>query len=87
MGHWPLTQLALAFDLSDRGSDNRLVGLDVMYVQVLLEVEVRELVLLLEVQERQQLGIAVDVMLVLQVVLLHVARDVLRDVGAALLGA
>jgi len=55
-------------------------------VQVLLEVEVCELVLLVEVQELEELRIGVDVVLVLQVVLLHVARDELRHIGAGLLG-
>jgi len=70
---------------SHRGS--RLLSLDVVHVQVLLQVEVRELVLLLEVQQLQQRGVTVDVVLVLQVLLLHVRRDELRHVGAGLLGA
>ena len=58
-----------------------------MGVEVLLEVEVRQLLLSLHGQERAELGIRVDVVLVLQVVLLHVRRHELRDVGAALLAA
>jgi len=65
--------------------DRRL--LEVVGVEVLLEVEVRELLLGLHGQERAELGIRVDVVLVLQVVLLHVGRHELRDVGAALLAA
>ena len=58
-----------------------------MRVEVLLEVEVGELIALLEAEQREELGIGVDVTLVHQVVLLDVARDELRDVGAALQGA
>jgi len=65
--------------------DRRL--LEVVGVEVLLEVEVRQLLLSLHGQERAELGIRVDVVLVLQVVLLHVRRHELRDVGAALLAA
>ena len=59
--------------------------LQVVGVQVLLQVEVRELVLGLHVQQGTQLGIRVDVVLHLQVLLLHVGRHELGDVGAALL--
>jgi len=58
-----------------------------VHIQVLLEVEVGQLVTLLQAKKLQQLGIGVDVMLVLQVVLLHVVRDELGDIGAALLAA
>lgn len=61
--------------------------LQVVGVQVLLQVEVRELLVGLHVQQRAQLGIRVDVVLVLQVLLLHVGRHELGDVGAALLAA
>ena len=80
--------LAFSLDLPDtlrrRNSRRRL---EVVRVEVLLEVEVRQLVALLEAEQREQLGIGVDVTLVHQVVLLDVARDELRDVGAALQGA
>jgi len=56
-------------------------------VEVLLEVEVRQLLIRLHGQEGAELGIRVDVVLVLQVLLLHVGRHELRDVGAALLAA
>ncbi len=56
-----------------------------MGVEVLLQVEVRQLLIGLHGQEGAELGIRVDVVLVLQVVLLHVGRHELRDVGAALL--
>jgi len=58
--------------------------LEVVRVEVLLEVEVRQLVALLEAEQREQLGVGVDVALVHEVVLLDVARDELRDVRAAL---
>jgi len=83
-----LSPVHLSFDLCLlRRGHRRLLRLDVVHVQILLEVEVSELVLLLEVQQLQQRRIAVDVVLVLQVVLLHVVRDELRYVGAALLAA
>jgi len=56
-------------------------------VEILLEVEVGELVLGREVEELEKRRITLDVVLVLEVLLLHVGRDELRDVGAALLGA
>lgn len=56
-----------------------------MRVQVLLQVEVRQLLLRLHVQQGTQLGIRVDVVLVLQVLVLHVGGHELGDVGAALL--
>ena len=58
--------------------------LEVVRVEVLLEVEVRQLVALLEAEQREQLGVGVDITLVHEVVLLDVARDELRDVRAAL---
>ena len=57
-----------------------------MTVEVALEVEVREHLAILHAEEASELGIRRDVVLVLEVVLLHVGRDGLRDVGAALLG-
>ena len=68
-------------------SGNRLVLLEVVDVEILLEVEVGELVLGREVEELEKRRITLDVVLVLEVLLLHVGRDELRDVGAALLGA
>ena len=61
--------------------------LQVVGVQVLLQVEVGQLLLGLHVQQAAQLGIRVDVVLVLQVLLLHIGRHELGDVGAALLAA
>ena len=58
-----------------------------MDVEVLLEVEVRELDVIREVEELEERRIRLDVVLVLEVLLLDVRRDELRDVGAALLGA
>jgi hypothetical protein len=54
--------------------------LEVVDVEVLLEVEIRELVLGLEVEELEECRITLDVVLVLEVLLLHVRRDELRDV-------
>jgi hypothetical protein len=68
-------------------SSHRLVHLEVVDVQVALEIEVGQLVLRLQVQQLAQLGVRGDIMLVLQVVLLHVGRDGLRHVGAALQAA
>ena len=59
---------------------DRRISLDVVDVEVLLEVEVRELVLRLEVEELEESRITLDVVLVLEVLLLHVRRDELRDV-------
>ena len=58
----------------------RRLSLDVVDIEVLLEVEVRELVLGLEVEELEESRITLDVVLVLEVLLLHVRRDELRDV-------
>ena len=58
-----------------------------MNVQVLLEVEVGELVALLQTKKLEELGISIDVMLVLQVVLLYIVGDELGHIGAALLAA
>lgn len=79
--------ISAASDLRRGHGGGRLLRLQVVHVQILLEVEVSELVLLLQVQQLQQRRIAVDVVLVLQVLLLHVVRDVLRYVGTRLLGA
>ena len=51
-----------------------------MDVEILLEVEVGELVLGREVEELEKRRITLDVVLVLEVLLLHVGRDELRDV-------
>ena len=51
-----------------------------MDVEVLLEVEVRELVRRREVEELEESRITLDVVLVLEVLLLDVRRDELRDV-------
>ena len=60
---------------------NRLLWLlEVVDVEVLLEVEVSELVILREVEELEESRITLDVVLVLEVLLLHVGRDELRDV-------
>ena len=61
--------------------------LEVVHVQVLLEVEVRQLVLLGQAQQLQELRIRVNIVLVLQVVVAHVLGDELRDVRAALQAA
>ncbi len=63
--------------------------LDVVGVQVLLEVEVRQLLALLQGQKAAQLGVRLDVMAVLdlQAVRLDVLADQLGHVGAALLAA
>ena len=53
-----------------------------MRVQVLLQVEVGQLLIGLHAQKSAQLGIRVDVVLVLQVVLLHVVVHRLRDLRA-----
>ena len=58
-----------------------------MRVQVLLQVEVGQLLLRLHAQQCTQLGIRVDVVLVLQVLLLHVGGHKLGDIGAALLAS
>ncbi len=64
-----------------------LLRLQVVAVEVALEVEVREHLLRLHAEERLQLRIGLDGVLVLQLVRLHVGRDRLRHVGAALQGA
>ena len=58
-----------------------------MGVQVALEVEVGQNLTILHAQKGRQLGIRLDRVLLLQVLLLHVGRDGLRDVGARLEGA
>ena len=60
--------------------------LHVVHIQELLEVEVGQLVSGRDTQQSTQLGIRVDVVLVLQVVLLHIGGHILGHVGAALLG-
>ena len=54
-----------------------------MTVEVTLEVEVGELVRLRHLEELAEGGIRRDVVLVLEVLLLHIVVDLLRDVGAA----
>ena len=54
-----------------------------MTVEVTLEVEVGQLVRLRHLEELAEGGIRRDVVLVLEVLLLHVVVDLLRDVGAA----
>lgn len=63
-----------------RLTSDRRVALEVMDVEVLLEVEVRELVRRREVEELEESRITLDVVLVLEVLLLDVRRDELRDV-------
>ena len=75
----------LAFFKSLRRRRGR--GLEVVAVEVALEVEIREDVRISDTEERLELRIRLDRVLVLEVLLLHVRRDSLRDVGAALLGA
>ena len=58
--------------------DRRL--LHVVDVEILLEVEVSELDVRREVEELEERRIRRDVVLVLEVLLLHVGRDELRDV-------
>jgi len=56
------------------------VALEVVDIEILLEVEVCELVLRLEVEELEESRITLDVVLVLEVLLLDIRRDELRDV-------
>lgn len=65
---------------SRRLTSDRRVALEVVDVEVLLEVEVRELVRRREVEELEESRITLDVVLVLEVLLLDVRRDELRDV-------
>jgi len=60
--------------------------LHIVHVQELLQVEVGQLVRGRHAKQRTKLGIRVDVVLVLQVVLLHIGGHILGHVGAALLG-
>ena len=53
-----------------------------MGVEVALEVEVREVVRIREAEQLLERGIRLDVVLVLQVLLLHVVVDLARHVGA-----
>jgi len=59
---------------------NGLVLLEVVDVEILLEVEVCELVLGREVEELEEGRIRRDVVLVLEVLLLDIGRDELRDI-------
>ena len=59
---------------------NRLVYLEVVAVEVALEVEVRERVLRSDTEERLELRVRLDRVLVLEVLLLDVRRDRLRHV-------
>ena len=59
---------------------NNLRLLDVVGVEVALEVEVREVVRIREAEQLLERGIRLDVVLVLQVLLLHVVVDLTRDV-------
>ena len=61
--------------------------LQVVAVQVTLQVEVRKHIALSHAQQTLQLAVRLDGVLLLQVLLLHVGGDGLRDIGAALLGA
>ena len=63
-----------------RLTSDRRVALEVVDIEVLLEVEVRELVRRREVEELEESRITLDVVLVLEVLLLDVRRDELRDV-------
>ena len=65
--------LVFAYYLSRRYNNLRL--LDVVGVEVALEVEVREVVRIREAEQLLERGIRLDVVLVLQVLLLHVVVD------------
>ena len=69
---------SFAYYLSRRYNNLRL--LDVVGVEVALEVEVREVVRIREAEQLLERGIRLDVVLVLQVLLLHVVVDLTRDV-------
>jgi len=64
------------------GSNYGLLGLDVVLVEVLLEVEVRQGLTLRRSEELLEQGIRLDVVLVLEALLLDVGRHRLGDVGA-----
>ena len=67
------------------GGDGRGRGLHEVVLHVALEVEVREAVLTLELEERRELGVRVDlatVLLVLQLVVADVVVDLLAHVGS-----
>ena len=66
---------------------NDLLNLEVVLVQVLLEVEVRERLTLRHAEKLLEGSIRLDVVLVLEALLLDVGRHGLRDVGAAHLAA
>ena len=70
--------LVFAYYLSRRYNNLRL--LDVVGVEVALEVEVREVVRIREAEQLLERGIRLDVVLVLQVLLLHVVVDLTRHV-------
>ena len=72
--------LVFAYYLSRRYNNLRL--LDVVGVEVALEVEVREVVRIREAEQLLERGIRLDVVLVLQVLLLHVVVDLAGHVGA-----
>ena len=61
-------------------SNLRLRDLEVVVVEVLLEVEVREDLRVLHAEERDELGVGLDRVLVLEVLLTNIRRDRLRHV-------
>ena len=73
--------------LSRRNSRDNLGLLDVVGIEVALEVEVREVVRIGEAEELLERRIRLDVVLVLEVLLLHVVVDLTRHVGAGDEGA
>ena len=75
-----LPQVSLRHLRRGRLTSDRRVALEVVDIEILLEVEVCELVLRLEVEELEESRITLDVVLVLEVLLLHIRRDELRDV-------
>ena len=70
--------LVFAYYLSRRYNNLRL--LDIVGVEVALEVKVREVVRIREAEQLLERGIRLDVVLVLQVLLLHVVVDLTRHV-------
>ena len=75
---WPFSKGHLRLD----GSDRRLLRLHVVAVEVLLEVEVRELVALRDSEELLERRVGGNRVLRLEVLLLHVVVDKLRDLRA-----
>jgi len=73
--------------VGNRRSHRGLLNLEVVLVQVLLEVEVRERLPLRHAEKLLERRIRLDVVLVLEALLLDVGRHGLRDVGAAHLAA